>query len=279
MTTAGATYVLEQRSGEIARLIAYAEREAEDVRLVCRRCSLKTGSRAIDIGCGPLGALATLSEVVGDCGEVVGLDASSEALTKAASLVDSLSLRNVRLLQGDLSTIDSDAMGIRGRFDLAYCRLVLLHQRSPAAFLDRVVRLVRPGGFIVYQDIVDDTRYPDCDPPVAAQTRAWQLILALFARRSLSPGVARDHAQLAQSANCELVHQRGKFGVLPPAQGFEIVQQLLGASRSQLVETGLVAGPSEVDALIADLENAKASTYRFWHGPLAVETIVRTPQL
>lgn len=47
-------YVLEQRPEEIARLIAYAEREAEDVRMVCRRIALGRGGSAVDVGHGPL---------------------------------------------------------------------------------------------------------------------------------------------------------------------------------------------------------------------------------
>jgi len=58
LMTQHAPYVLEQRPEELARLIAYAEREAEDVRMVCRRVALGRGGRAIDVGCGPLGAAA-----------------------------------------------------------------------------------------------------------------------------------------------------------------------------------------------------------------------------
>jgi len=269
-------YVLEHHPDEIARLVAYAEREAEEVRMACRRAGLGIGARAVDVGCGPLGAMATLSEIVGDTGEVVGVDSSAEAIAKAHALLAHLAIGNVRLIQADIASVDLDEMNFRGRFDLAYCRLVLLHQTNPEAFLDRVVQLVRPGGYVVYQDIVDDPGRPICEPAVAAQTRAWNLILELFSRRSLTPDVARDHANLARTSGCELIHQRGKFAVLAASEGFEIVQQLLTASRNHLSEAGL-ATPLETDALIDDLQCAKPGSYRFWHGPLAIETIARRP--
>ena len=271
-----APYVLEHNAAEIARLIAYAGREAEEVRMVCRRAALGIGGSAVDIGCGPLGAMTTLAEIVGESGEIVGLDSSAEALAKAASLLEHLGVGNVRLMQVDLNTADVDELKLRDRFDLAYARLVLLHQRDPAAFLKRMIQLVRPGGYIAYQDIVDDLAYPACEPAVPAQTRAWKLILGLFALRSLTPGVARDHSVLARSTGCELVHQRGKFAVLPASDGLAIVQQLMAASRNHLSEVGL-ANHAETDALIAEIESAKAGSYRYWHGPLAIETIIRKP--
>lgn len=276
MTTAKLGYVLEHNPSELARLVAYAGRETEDVRMVCRRAAIGIGARAIDIGCGPLGAMATLSEIVGETGEVFGLDSSAEALARANVLLEHLSLRNVRLVQADLRTVDLDELELRGRFDFAYCRLVLLHQQDPAAFLERVSELVRPGGYIAYQDILDDPTRPTCEPVVPAQTRGWKMILELFARRSLTPDVARDHGTLARTIGCEVVHQRGKFPVLSASEGLEIVQQLLIASRNHLSEAGL-ASPLETDALIAELESAKAGSYRYWHGPLAIETLVRRP--
>ncbi len=40
----------------------------------CLRAGLASGGRAIDIGCGPLGALPVLVDLVGSEGRVVGLD-------------------------------------------------------------------------------------------------------------------------------------------------------------------------------------------------------------
>lgn len=275
MTETNSQYVLEHHPREIQRLVLLAEREAEDVRMTCRRAGVGAGACVIDVGCGPLGALATLSEVVGASGSVVGLDFMQPALAKADMLLKHLSVHNVRLIEADFNTADLDALGLRHGADLAYCRLVLLHQRQPQASVERLVQLVRPGGFIAYQDILDDLP-PRSEPEVPAQGRAWTLINQLFARRSASPEVARDHAVLAAAAGCEVVHQRGKFAVQTAAEGFEIVQGLLSAARNQLAEVGLAA-TSETEALIAQLEAAKAHSYRYWHGPLAIETLVRTP--
>jgi hypothetical protein len=42
----------------------------------CARAGLRSGARAIDVGCGQLGALPVLAEMVGPSGVVVGLDST-----------------------------------------------------------------------------------------------------------------------------------------------------------------------------------------------------------
>ena len=257
------------------RLVTFAEREAEDVRMLCRQAQLATGDCVIDVGCGPLGALSTLSDVVGPTGAVIGIDSSPQALATASQLLRQLSLRNVRLVHADITAFDCDAAALRHTAHLAYCRLVLSHQRDPQAWLRRVLQLVRPGGHVAYQDVLHGVG-PRCEPAVPAQDEAWRLILDLFARRGLATAVGFDHAILARACDCEVIHQRGKFAVLPASQGFTIVQQLLTASRAALSEVG-TSEPARTDALIESLEHAKLGSYRYWHGPLSVETLVRTP--
>jgi SAM-dependent methyltransferase len=268
------TYVLEQHERELTRLSTYAEREAEDVRLTCRQVGLVRGQRAIDVGCGPLGALAVLSEIVGETGRVVGLDPSEVAIATARKLTSRLGLQNVALVNGPLAEAETLLGAAYGAFDFVYCRLVLLHQPDPGAFLRLLRGLLRAGGFIAVQDILDDERSPRCEPDVPAQTRVWELILALFEKRGLSPGVARDHRGLAEAQGLRVVAQRGKFAVMEPADGFEIVLQLLIASRAQLIATSLVSA-AEVERLQQELEAAKAARYRYWFGPLAIETVLR----
>jgi SAM-dependent methyltransferase len=262
-------YVLRPEPDELDRLVAFAEREAPQVELTARLVGLEAGGSAVDVGCGPLGALATLSRLVGPSGRVVGVDASEAALGKAEAIARRLGLTNVSLVRADLHELD----GRLGGFDLVYCRLVLLHQRDPAAALAAIAGLARAGGFLAYQDIVDDPAYPACDPPLPAMSEAWRLILALFRAEGLPADVARRHATLVRPG-WRLVSQRGKFAVLPARDGFQIIQQLLTGARQRLQERGL-ASAAEVDALQRDLEDARAGVYRHWFGPLAVETVVQ----
>jgi hypothetical protein len=95
-------YVLEANDQEVARLLAYAKREAEEVRLAARQAGLAAGGRAVDVGCGPLGATKVFAEIVGESGFVAGVDQSKDALAVARRVLDSIGLERVELVEADV---------------------------------------------------------------------------------------------------------------------------------------------------------------------------------
>jgi hypothetical protein len=83
-----AGYLFDRGRGDQDRLIRSSEVLGQFVTEACVRAGLASGGRAIDIGCGPLGALPALASLVGTEGRVVGLDASGEALALAREILD-----------------------------------------------------------------------------------------------------------------------------------------------------------------------------------------------
>jgi cyclopropane fatty-acyl-phospholipid synthase-like methyltransferase len=81
------TYAFESSRAEHARLFALARRNAPTVREMCAQAGLGAGARVIDVGCGPVGALLDLAEIVGPRGEVVGVDSSAGAVATAQETV------------------------------------------------------------------------------------------------------------------------------------------------------------------------------------------------
>jgi SAM-dependent methyltransferase len=90
-------------------------------RSAFRRVGMKEGWKAVDCGCGPIGGLAVMAEMVGLPGRVVGIDISESTIQRAGSVVAALQLGNVELFAGDIHELDAAAVG--GPFDLAYTRL------------------------------------------------------------------------------------------------------------------------------------------------------------
>ena len=95
------------------------------------------------MGCGPLGALLSLTNLVGPEGCVVGLDFNVGALATAEAILTQRGLTNVKFVHGDINTVALEDIPGAGSFDLAYCRLFLIHQRDPVAALRRMRDLVR----------------------------------------------------------------------------------------------------------------------------------------
>lgn len=80
-------YILDGSDQDLRRLLSIAERGAEATRTAFRRVGVQQGWNTIDCGCGPLGGLAVLAEMVGPAGRVVGVDVSQAAVQRARAVV------------------------------------------------------------------------------------------------------------------------------------------------------------------------------------------------
>jgi ubiquinone/menaquinone biosynthesis C-methylase UbiE len=106
------------------------------------------GSSAIDLACGAVGVLDTLSRYVGDAGTVVGLEDDPSRLVAASAYVNKTKLRNVSILEGI-----PFATGLpSAQFDLVHCRFLFALAGHDDAILAEMLRLVRPGGIIAIQE-------------------------------------------------------------------------------------------------------------------------------
>lgn len=265
--TAASRYSLGATDAELRRLIDLATHEEDRVIDACRRAGIGDGCSVIDFGCGPLGALSALERVVGPSGSVTGIDASATALEKARRLLPP----HVRLVQGDLHEIALDQP-----VDLAYFRLVLLHQSDPGHTLRRVARLVRSGGVVIAHEPSDQIAHgPSSEPHVPATWRVWELVIA--AARALGARTdfaARGREHLEQAGF--VVESHRAYAVhYPPEIGYEIPRVALRSLRPVLEERGL-ASPDEVEQLDRELEDAKQRRGVQWvSSPLMFEWIGR----
>ena len=91
-------YILDGSDEDLRRLLGVAETTQEMARSAFRRVGMREGWHAIDCGCGPIGGLAVMAEMVGPAGRVVGVDFSEPTIQRARSVVAALQLGNVELL-------------------------------------------------------------------------------------------------------------------------------------------------------------------------------------
>jgi ubiquinone/menaquinone biosynthesis C-methylase UbiE len=134
-------YILDGSDEDLRRLLGVAETTREIARSAFRRVGIQEGWHVIECGCGPLGGLAVMAEMVGPGGRVVGVDFNEPAIQRARSVVAALELSNVKLFAGDLHELGAAALG--GPFDLAYTRLFLMHQPDPVRTLGQIANLLR----------------------------------------------------------------------------------------------------------------------------------------
>jgi len=115
--------VLDGSDEDLRRLLILSESFAVQARRAFLRAGVGPGWTVIDCGCGPVGALALLAEMVGPAGRVAGVDFSAAAIARAESVMAALGLENVDLFAGDIHEFETTTLG--GPFDLAFTRAFL----------------------------------------------------------------------------------------------------------------------------------------------------------
>ena len=267
-------YILDGSDEDLRRLLGVADATRELARSAFRRVGMQEGWHAIDCGCGPIGGLAVMAEMVGPGGRVVGVDFSEPAIERARSVVAALELGNVELFAGDIHEIGPAAVG--GPFDLAYTRFFLMHQPDPVRTLSQIARLLRPGGWIVAQEALRSPP-PRSHPHLDALGTYWDLAYQVLERAGGVPHGAVDGlAGSARAAGLDVVDVNGSFAIVDPELGFDLHAATLLAARERAVASGIAAGP-QIDDLVGDIRAAKGGGYEWVSTPFMLDLTLRKP--
>ncbi len=212
-----------------------------------RRVQIREGWKAIECGCGPIGGLGVLAEMVGRSGRVVGVDFNESAVQQARSTVATFGFDNVEVLAGDVHDLDAAAFG--GPFDLAYTHCFLMHQSNTARTLAQIADLVRPGGWIVSQEPLR-TPAPRSHPHLDALSDYWELLHALLKRGGAPQCSAEELPRVAADTALEVHKANGFFNIMAPGEGFELHAGTLAAIREGAAQSG-IATADQLDELLA----------------------------
>lgn len=127
-------------------------RHGSDSRVVLSLGRLSRGEarppRILDAGCGRgVGLVATA--VLHPKAEVLGIDLCEHSLADARAEADALRLRNVRVQQVDLMTLEGLEVP-PGGFDVIHSSGVVHHLPDPQIGLRRLAKVLAPGGVVVF---------------------------------------------------------------------------------------------------------------------------------
>jgi SAM-dependent methyltransferase len=267
-------YSLDGGDQDLRRLARISELSANALRAALRRVQIRGGWKAIECGCGPIGGLAVLGEMVGPSGRVVGVDFNESAVLRARSAVAALGLDNVEVVAGDVNDL-LDLAALGGPFDLAYTRCFLMHQRDPAETLGRIAELVRPGGWIVLQEPLR-TPAPRSHPHLDALGDYWELLHTLLQRAGVPQCSVEELPHLAAAAGLEVHEADGYFSNMAPDEGFELHAGTLTAIRESVTQSG-IATAEQLDELLTALRATNHAQYQWVSTPFFFDLVLRKP--
>ncbi|ODU00570.1 MAG: hypothetical protein ABS79_03090 [Planctomycetes bacterium SCN 63-9] len=239
-------YMLQTGEADVERLRIIDAAYGASTDAWLQASGLREGSRVVEFGCGSGNITARLAEKVGPGGEVVGVDVSPLQIEQAERHVRSLGLSNVSFHLADAASPGLPAES----FDLAYCRLVLMHMTNPLDAIETMRDLVRPGGVVSCEEM-DLSRWV-CDPPSEAADRCFALKLALGERRGAHFRIGPTLPRLFREAGFAEV-QVGSAFALSTRDRFKRSNGLsLRSFGASMIEYGLVE-PGELDRLVNEL--------------------------
>jgi len=133
------SYTIDERNPERQQLPARVLEPS--TREVLARLPRIANARCLDLGCGQGNTTRLLAEAIGatDC---IGVEYDA-ALVEYASAQSNLA--GVSFQQGDVTRLPfPDAS-----FDVAFCRYLMIHLADPISGVREMLRVVRPGGYVV----------------------------------------------------------------------------------------------------------------------------------
>jgi ubiquinone/menaquinone biosynthesis C-methylase UbiE len=219
------------------------------------------GDRILDAGCGLGHDVLLLADRVGSDGEVVGIDYSKELIRQAnESAGDNPA---VTFHTGSILDIDYPA----DSFDASRADRVLQHLDDPAAAIDELKRVTKPGGRLGLTDTVWESLLldaPGADPP--------HKLLNLNHVDAVNPEIGRELYRYVKKAE---LREIDIDPILFYSTNFEEVRELgrLESWLDRMKEAGLVSD-REIEEWLDRLIQANESGQFF--SSLAAFTIVGT---
>lgn len=200
--------------------------------------------RVLDVGCGRGDVTFLAAGLVGERGQVVGLDRGDAPLEAGRARARDLGVANVRFAQGDLNALTDEY----GPFDAVVGRRVLMYQPDAVASLSSLANVLAPGGLIVFQEH-DSTAMPICRPPMPLHAQVNNWIWQTVAREGADIHMGFHLAPALTRAGFTDVRVRAEATVLTPDQPHTI-GTIVRAILERIVETGVAtADEIAVDTL------------------------------
>jgi SAM-dependent methyltransferase len=200
--------------------------------------------RVADLGCGVGMVTASLAELVGPEGHVVGIDDSAAQLTQARERLPPGST-NIRFVEASATDTGLPPES----FDLAYSRFLLIHLPEPELALREMWVLLKPNGILVCED--GDLTSAGSEPPSALDAFA-DLWGRLGPARGVDYTLGRRLFQMVQSAGFPAPEITFNQPVVVRGENKRFLELSVAEGGPAFVEAGLITA-EELESILAEM--------------------------
>ena len=266
-------YVFGRSVGEAQAIQQLAQILAPVTRQFLEQAGLCAGMKVLEVGSGAGDVALLAAELVSPTGMVIGVDHNPEILATARARAQAARLTQVAFVESDLTAVLLD-----DPFDAVVGRYILQHVRAPVLLLRHLVRHLRPGGIVAFQE-VDLTRLGTSVPPLALFEQVGEWIKESLRREGLDLQFGLSLYRLFLDAGLPppQIHCQSFLGTGPDWPWYDVLAGRVGSVLPLLLKYGLVSAEEvEISTLAQRLRKAAAANPGVVLAPDLVSAWTRT---
>lgn len=122
-----------------------------------QHAGIKEGDNILDLGCAAGIDCFIMREIVGEHGNVTGIDITTALIQKAKRIAEKNQFKNIHFIAGDIEQLPFDT----NTFDVITTNGVFSLLPNKQKAFHEVYRVLKPGGIFCFADIARKTSYPE----------------------------------------------------------------------------------------------------------------------
>jgi SAM-dependent methyltransferase len=266
-------YVFGRSVGEAQSIQLLAQILAPVTRQFLEQAGLCAGMKVLEVGSGAGDVALLAAELVGPSGTVIGVENNPTILETALARTQAAGLTQVSFVESDLTALVLD-----DTFDAVVGRYILHHLRDPVLALRQLVRHLRPGGIVAFQE-ADLTRLGTSIPPVPLFEQVGDWIKEPFRRAGLDLqfGLRLYRVFLEAGLPAPQIHCESFLGAGLDWPWYDVIAGRVGSVLPMLLKYGLVTAEEvEISTLAQRLRDAVVAGASVVMAPDLVSAWTRT---
>ncbi|MEL4896838.1 class I SAM-dependent methyltransferase [Crocosphaera sp. Alani8] len=211
------------------------------------RLGITSGMRCLDLGCGGGDVTFDLRTIVGQTGQVVGIDLDETIIQLARGECQQRGFKNVQFKVSNAETWEEAS-----EYDLAYTRFLLTHLSHPQTVIENLKMSLKSGGLIAIEDLQFSGHF--CYPKCRAFEQYIELYQQVVKRKGGDPEIGPKLPGMLQKAGFKQVNLNVIQPTFLEGEGKFLASITMEKIREAILEQSL-SSPQEIKEIMDELNS------------------------